>query len=79
MFSQEVRQDAALDLLREEIRFRDSLVTTRNALPDERRGFEWPARRDQIVHEFFSRLAQAGLSSRTIEHYRTTLLDYLDG
>lgn len=74
MFVQEVRQDAALDLLQSEPRFRTALAEARKAGQ-----FEWPVRRDHLVQDFFRRLAEAGLSGRTIEHYRATLVDYLDG
>ena len=73
-FVQEVRHDAALDLLQAEPRFRSALAAARRA--DQ---FEWPVRRDQLVQDFFRRLAEAGLSGRTIEHYRAALADYLDG
>lgn len=74
MFVQEVRHDAALDLLQAEPRFRAALSTARHA---DR--FEWPGRRDQLVQDFFRRLGECGLSARTIEHYRATLADYIDG
>lgn len=72
MFVQEVRHDAALALLRDEPGFRSALAAARRA--DQ---FEWPVRRDQLVQDFFRRLGEAGLSARTIEHYRATLVDYL--
>lgn len=74
MFVQEVRHDAALDLLQAEPRFRAALSTARHA---DR--FEWPGRRDQLVQDFSRRLGESGLSARTIEHYRATLVDYIDG
>jgi hypothetical protein len=74
MFVQEVRHDAALDLLHAEPRFRAALAAARRA--DQ---FEWPVRRDQLVQDFFRRLGEAGLSGRTIEHYRVALIDYIDG
>lgn len=72
IFAQEVRQDAALDLLRAEPAFRTALAEARRAS-----SYEWPARRDQLVQDFILRLVDAGLSGRTIEHYRATLADYL--
>lgn len=72
MFLQEVRQDAALDLILAEPAFRTALAGARHASP-----YEWPARRDQLVQDFVLRLVDAGLTGRTIEHYRATLADYL--
>lgn len=74
MFGQEVRQDMALDLLQAEPRFRSALAAARRAS-----SYEWPARREQLVQDFVLRLVDAGLSGRTIEHYRAALADYLDG
>ena len=71
---QEVRQDMALDLLQAEPRFRSALAAARRAS-----SYEWPARREQLVQDFVLRLVDAGLSGRTIEHYRAALADYLDG
>ena len=73
-FVQEVRHDAALDLLQAEPRFRSALAAARRAS-----SYEWPARREQLVQDFVLRLVDAGLSGRTIEHYRAALADYLDG
>jgi len=74
MFVQEVWHDAALDLLQAEPRFRSALAAARRAS-----SYEWPARREQLVQDFVLRLVDAGLSGRTIEHYRAALADYLDG
>jgi hypothetical protein len=74
MFGQEVRHDAALDLLQAEPRFRSALAAARRAS-----SYEWPARREQLVQDVVLRLVDAGLSGRTIEHYRAALADYLDG
>lgn len=73
-FVQEVRHDAALDLLQAEPRFRSALAAARRAS-----SYEWPARREQLVQDFVLRLVDAGLSGRTIAHYRAALADYLDG
>lgn len=74
MFVQEVRDDAALDLLQAEPRFRSALAAARRAS-----SYEWPARREQLVQDFVLRLVEAGLSGRTIEQYRAMIADYLDG
>ena len=74
MFVQEVRHDGALALLQDEPGFRSALAAARRA--DQ---FEWPVRRDQLVQDFFRRLGEAGLSARTIEHFRAALADYIDG
>jgi hypothetical protein len=72
LFLREVRPDMALDLIQSEPKFRTSLAEARRA-----DSYAWPSRREQLLNDFIHRLAEAGLSGRTIEHYRAAIADYL--
>ncbi|MBK8099593.1 MAG: hypothetical protein IPK26_20995 [Planctomycetes bacterium] len=77
MFVREVRPDAALDLIRAEPKLRAALHAAYSKGTPEWRQFEWPPHRDRLVQDFVLRLSDAGLSGRTIEHYRAAIADYL--
>jgi len=77
MFVREVRPDAALDLMRAEPKLRAALHAAYSKGTPEWRQFEWPSHRDRLVQDFVLRLSDAGLSGRTIEHYRAAIADYL--
>ena len=77
MFVREVRPDAALDLIRAEPKLRAALHAAYSKGTPEWRQFEWPSHRDRLVQDFVLRLSDAGLSGRTIEHYRAAIADYL--
>lgn len=77
LFLASVRPADAEIVLRDEIKFRSTLIQTRNAIPLEQRDYEWPVRREQLVQDFLGQLAGAGLSGKAIELYRVAVADYL--
>lgn len=77
-FVAQVRPADALRLLEAEDRLRDRLAKTRSSmLGTPALTYEWPVKRDQLVHTFFRELADAGLSEKAIELYRVAIADYL--